>query len=336
MTALKEFQRLEAAGLWRNGANAQRRDVIVSLGEATLTITDLQDRPLAHWSLAAIVRKNPGAVPAVFYPDGDQDETLELAANETTMLEAIDKLRGALDRARPRPGRLRSLGIWGTLAATLAGLVIWGPNALQSHATRVVPEVNRKAIGQSLLKRIERLSGQTCRASGSAPLLARIAQRTGVEQLLIVREGVTTSLALPGGLILLNRSFIEDPEDPDVAAGAILAERIRAEAQDPLYALLNASGLKASVQLLTTGTLNEAILDAYAEATVAQVRPTVDEDRLLAAFVETNIASSPYAYAIDKTGETTLGLIEFDPMTHQETQPVLTDQQWVALQNICG
>ena len=35
MTALRKYARLEASGLWRSGADAQRRDVIVSIGDAS-------------------------------------------------------------------------------------------------------------------------------------------------------------------------------------------------------------------------------------------------------------------------------------------------------------
>ena len=58
MTALKEYDRIEATGLWRANADAQRREVIVSIGDATLTISDHNDRALAHWSLPAIERAN--------------------------------------------------------------------------------------------------------------------------------------------------------------------------------------------------------------------------------------------------------------------------------------
>ena len=93
MTAVTQYQRLEASGLWRASAEDQRREVIVSIGDATLVISDMNDRALTHWSLAAVERHNPGETPAVYGPDGDQTETLELAADEVEMIEAIEKLR---------------------------------------------------------------------------------------------------------------------------------------------------------------------------------------------------------------------------------------------------
>ena len=40
MTALSKYQRLESAGLWRQDADAQRRDVVVNLGDASLVLSD--------------------------------------------------------------------------------------------------------------------------------------------------------------------------------------------------------------------------------------------------------------------------------------------------------
>lgn len=60
MTALDKYVRLESGGLWRADANAQRRDVGISFGDATLVIADTAGRPVAHWSLPAITRLNPG------------------------------------------------------------------------------------------------------------------------------------------------------------------------------------------------------------------------------------------------------------------------------------
>ena len=126
-TALSKYQRLEAAGLWRADAEAQRIDVIVSVGEATLTMTDMRERVQAHWSIAAIARANPGQTPAIYHPDGDPGETLELPENETDMIVAIETLRNAIARQRPRPGRLRLYGVMASVLAVLLMGLFWLP-----------------------------------------------------------------------------------------------------------------------------------------------------------------------------------------------------------------
>lgn len=336
MTALKEYQRLEAAGLWRAKPEDQRRDVIVSIGDATLTITNMKDQPLAHWSLAAVERQNPGQYPAIYHPDGDPGETLELTKDETAMLDAIEKLRLAIEGARPHPGRLRSVSLLGSLGLITALLVFWLPGAMIRHTLTVVPEIKRKEIGQSLLGHIERVAGQACATPETMPILTRLATRTGARQIVVLRAGVISSLHLPGGIILLNRSLIEDHEDPAVAAGAVLVERARAQAKDPLGEVLNSGGVLASFRLLTTGKLDRNSLDRYAETMVSAPRPTLPDEKILAIFAQAAIPSTPYAYAQDITGEEVLGLIEADPMAGRVLEPVLNDRDWVQLQNICS
>ena len=48
MTVLAKYQRLECDAIWRAASDAQRQNVFVSLGDATLVIHDGADSALAH------------------------------------------------------------------------------------------------------------------------------------------------------------------------------------------------------------------------------------------------------------------------------------------------
>jgi len=177
MTALSEYQRLEATGLWRASPEAQRSEVIVSLGDATLVVSDMAERPLAHWSLPAIIRANPGERPAIYHPDGDPAETLELADSEAEMIAAIEKLRTAIARARPRPGRLRRMIALGITLTVVAGAVFWLPDQLRRHALAVVPPVKRAEIGENLFNQMRGVTGAPCFEPGGVAALDRLAER---------------------------------------------------------------------------------------------------------------------------------------------------------------
>ena len=56
----------------------------------------------------------------------------------------------------------------------------------------------------------------------------------------------------------------------------------------------------------------------------------------LARFEAASLRSTPYAYAVDITGERTLGLIEADPFAASAPDPVMNDSDWLRLQAICG
>lgn len=335
MTALTKYDRLEATALWRSGPDAQRREVVISIGEATLMITDLRtNAALTHWSLAAIERVGSG-MPAVYHPDGDPDETLEIDDSEAEMVEALETLRKAVDRARPKPGRLRWLGATLSISAVLALVLFWLPGALQSHALSVLPPVKQSEIGEALLARFARVGGAPCRAPGTETALRALAARTGVARITILPGGVSETLLLPGGTMLVNRTLVEDHEDPNVAAGFILAELTRRSETSALAELLSHAGLRGTTSLLTTGVMPDAALDAYAETALSKQRPATDHTGLLARFEAARLPAAPYAYAVDISGETTLPLIEADPLAGQVADPIMQDGDWLRLQAIC-
>ena len=336
MTALSKYTRIEATGLWRATPDVQRREVIVSIGDATLVITDLKDQALAHWSLAAIERANIGVRPAIYHPDGDPCETLELSETEGEMIDAIETLRRAVERTRPKPGRLRWVGMLMSFAVVAGFAIFWLPGAMRDHTLRVVPDVKRTSIGAALLKRIERVYGPVCADANGQAALARLASRLKAGKLSVVPDMPQPSLHLPGGMIILSRSVIEDYEEPDVAAGYVLTEMTNRRAADPLRDLLGIVGIRENFRLLTTGDVSDAALDRYAEHLMAQSPAVPKTAAHLAQFEAAALRSTPYAYAVDITGETVLTLIEGDPMNGRLTEPLLSDADWLRLQNICG
>ena len=337
MTALSDFARLEAAGIWRETEGAQRRDVIVSLGEASLTIFDMKDTALTHWSLAAVERLNPRESPALYSPGPESGEELELS--DDTIIDAIERVRSAVARRRPRSGRLRLAIMGGALALVLALGVFWLPDALIRHTASVVPPVARAAIGARLLSEIEKLTGPACVSAGGQVALSHLAERlfdTGNLRLVVLPDGLTGTAHLPGRTILLGRGLVEDHEDAEPAAGYLLAEVARIRALDPLLQLLRSAGPRAAFRLLTTGRLDDRTYRDHAAALIRAPRPPVGAAVLLPMFRAADLSSRPYAMARDISGETVLPLIEGDPFPQGTPRPVLSDGDWLRLQAICG
>ncbi len=337
MTALKEYARLEAPGVWRESPAIQRRDVFVSFGDATLVISDAAGRPLAHWSLAAVERANPGERPAVYVPGADATETLEI--DEAMMVEAIERVRLAVARRRPQPGRLRGGLLAGALALVLGLLVLVMPGALVRHTAGAVPPGARAEIGRQLLAEIGRSAGPPCTAEPGAGALARLSERLfgpGGARLVVLPEGPVSTAHLPGGVILANRRLIEDQPAPDVLAGFALAEAARAALADPLVRVLEDAGTIATFRLLTTGALPQGALARHAGRLMTRVPEPVPAEVLIPRFTAAHLPAAPYAYAIDPSGESVLDLIETDALRREAPAPLLSDDDWVRLQGICG
>lgn len=336
MTALTKYDRLEAIGLWRPDPDGQRREVIVSIGNATLVIADKNDQAITHWSLAAVARANPGVIPAVYHPDGDEGETLELPEYEGEMVSAIESLRTAISKSRPRPGRLRWLGISLSIAAVAAVMLLWLPSAMRDNTLRVVPQVKRETLGVALIERMQRVTGPMCNDAAGLRALRRFGARLETLKLAVVPALGRPALHLPGGVIVLDRSVLEDWDEPDVAAGYILSELATQVERDPLADLLDVVGPWENFRLLTTGEISDKALDDYAEHLMTTPVRAPDTANLLALFEASDVPATPFARAYDITGESTLDLIEGDPMKGRVTEPLLPDSTWLRLQNLCG
>ena len=336
MTALKQYEKLEAPGLWRETPEQQRREVHVSFGDTSLVIRDRHDAALAHWSLPAVRRLNPGQRPALFSPDPEGRETLEI--EDGTMTEAIETVRRAIDRRRPHPGRLRLAVLAGTVAALVALAVFWLPGALIRHSVRVVPFETRQEIGAELMAQIRRLAGRSCETAPGRRALDRLAARVlkgETARIEVLSEGLARATSLPGGIYILNKALVEDHEMPEVAAGYLIAEQLRREARDPLAKLLERAGGLAALRLLTTGHLGEETLRAHARFLLVERAPMPDDAALLERFRRVGFSSGPLAYELDITGETTLTLIEADPFANRPYTPLLNDADWLNLQAVC-
>lgn len=341
MTALRQYQRLESSGLWRESAQAKRQDVVVSFGKASLVIAQIRSgSAVAHWSLPAVTRLNPGRLPALYSPDPDGAEVLEL--DDPTMIDAIEQVRAALARRQSRPGRLRLVSVAVTLGATVALALWWFPPALERHTAAVLPAATNVDIGRRLLNDLAPDLGRICDTASGRRALERLRMRLAeprATRLLVASlpDGAMPQLqarVLPSGLVLIDRRLVETASGPDIVAGHVIAALQQAAARDPLVPILRAAGMRAQLQALTTGALPETALHgALAEAIAREPDPVSPQD-LAPRFEQARIPMTPFLETvpsdaiIEPSGES-------PAPENPGWAPVLADGDWVALQGIC-
>lgn len=93
---------------------------------------------------------------------------------------------------------------------------------------------------------------------------------------MILPQGLDGTRHLPGRIVLVGAPLLADAKGADGLAEAVLAERLRSEAADPLVAALRWAGLRATFRLLTTGSLPDGALRGYGESLLSQAQPPVD------------------------------------------------------------
>ncbi len=310
-TVLEKYQRLEAEGIWRPDADSQRRDVIVSIGEATLTISDPNETVLTHWSLPAIVRTNPGTRPAIYSTGAEASDTLEIS--DTEMIDSLERVFRAIRRGQARPGRLRG-GLFVLITLILLAIVfLWLPGAVIRYTASIIPDAPSASIGRAILADIPRVSGAPCASPAGTRALEALEARLfpgGKRRLIVLPSALTGTAHLPGGILLVGHELVEDYETPVPLAEALIAEDLEAALTDPVEAMLRDAGLMAAFRLLTTGKLAEEDLSRHAERLMLPSEPQVARGALRA------------AVGARELGEGT-------------TMPILNDSDWIALQQIC-
>ncbi len=335
MTALAEYERLESLGLWRESGSAQRREVVVSFGAASLVLSDKNDTPLSHWSLAAVRTLNKGDVPTLYAPDRQAEETLEI--DDSHMIEAIDKVRDSLRTARSHPGRLRWFLTGGIVLFLALFTVFWLPPVAADYAARVVPLAKQNQIGDDILRHSNRLTGRPCNAASSAKPLKELEKwlLPPGYQIQVVDMGAKFSTHFPGGHILINRSLVEEYAGPEVTAGFVLMELALAQEVSPMNLLFNSLGTRATLTFLASGSLNDTALTGFAQTRLTSPLHRPADDPMLMMFARAELTSSPFAHALDNRLATTRALVDGDPVK-SAYQPKLSDGDWIALQSICS
>lgn len=321
--------------LWRSPDSPQKRDVFITLGLSSLVIHDADAFPLSHWSLAAVRQIERRKSRAVYAPDRHGSETLEVEDPE--LIGRLAKIQARSKAGRPRSGRLRIAVALVIVAAVLALAALFLPMAMARYAVTVVPPEKQAKIGERLLEESRRVTGGHCQSPLAMPALSSLNSRLfrhGGAEIRIVPYGVAKSTSLPGGIILLHRSLIEDHDSAEALAGFALAEKIRLETEPALARLLQSSGMAVTFRLLTTGELDAAAVQTFAERHLNQGPAEVDPQALIAEFGKVSVSSAPYARAIGSPQSAELSRL--DPMAGKTPPPVLTLAEWTRLKGICG
>lgn len=340
MTALTAYERLECPGLWRATPLEQRREVVVSLRNTSLVLTDPKtEMPLSHWSLPALIRDGRAPGTAVYLPGPGSTESLEV--QDDTMIAALDRIISGLTRRRPHPGRLRGAIFGASLVALLAAGTLWLPGVLTRQTAAILPEPNLAELGQMALADLERLTGSPCKGGLGLRAASALSERLlgkGGGRIMVLRDGLRGALALPGGLIVISRDLVEAPPDAETAAGYVLAALVaRGDERAQSEAFLSHAGLIATFRLLTSGKLPEGAMDGIGERllTEAAELPGLPAQTLLPAFEAARLSPRAFAETLPGTGTLAKDLIAADPFAGLSPQPVLADGNWISLQSIC-
>ncbi|MEL6795095.1 MAG: M48 family metallopeptidase, partial [Pseudomonadota bacterium] len=276
-------------------------------------------------------------------------------------------------RGKATSGRSwRKVAIWTALAVGSIYAIVFHlvPNLADQMATLIPPEaevtMGEKMVDQFTGFFVEEDQEPFCSTpqgdAALAAMTARFEAAAGAHVPLTVRvldHGMVNAFALPGGQIVFFRGLLKEASTPEEAAGVLAHEIAHVYARDPTRLTLRSAGTAGLIGLLlgdfTGATVTVALSEALLRSGYQREAETAADDFANRLLTEQGLPTTPFANFFDKlaaeVGETPELLSHLS--THPELAgraaaaraadrigdapftPVLSDQEWVALQNIC-
>jgi Zn-dependent protease with chaperone function len=373
MTALTKYAKLEAEARYFDGESAHPREVVLCFGERSLVIMGFDDVVIAHWPLAslrAIGQRKDSAVQLV--PQRDSDERLMLSDRQ--MLNAIGAVCPDLyHRPVDRKGVRRAL-LWAGGAVTSLALIVFVLlPALAGQLAQLIPPEREQQLGDAVVDQLQTLLSLVgderpgiCDTSSGVAALDQMVTRLAADGRLpyplrvgVIDHGMINAMAVPGGRILLFRGLLEAASSPEEVAGILAHEVGHVVHHDPTREALRAAGTAGILGLLLGDVFGAGIVVVATDAVInasyqreAEIRADEIAYDLLA---KAELPSQPFAGFFikmkKKYGEMDgiLKLIASHPGLDGRAQraaaadrigeatyePVLNDQEWIALRGIC-
>lgn len=265
MTALDKYIRLEAVGQWREEPDQPPREVIVSFGNQTLVLSDFKENPLSHWALAATRRASLDGSKAVYSPDTEGFETLEV--DDSDMVEAIAQVSRLT--AAPVARKSRKFPAFLGLLAIVVAAIYFVPTLMRDQAIRMTEQDSARYLG------LEMLAGtalQHCSepSANSAEVILMSRLFDGNSYRLIVVKSGPEGVVFPGGLLVVGGEVLQNVSSAD-EFGNWLIDLTKTD-QQPLVDVFRSSSLKSVFQYISSGTIPQEDLDVAAQDLLRDAR----------------------------------------------------------------
>lgn len=257
MTAIDKYIRLEAVGQWKETPDDAGQEIIVSFGDATLVLSDFQETPTSHWALAGMRRLSLEGTKAVYSPDTQGFETLEI--DDAAMVEAISQVSRLTQTQTPK--KRRGYGLWVAFIFLLFGIAAIAPIAIRYQARAMTSPESARYIGYQMIDStgIDQCSNSEGNAARDL-LVERVFD--GDTHRLIISNEVQGSLVYPGGLIILGISELQGFLSPDDLSNWLINNSNIVDTT--LNAMFRQAPLMSMVNYISSGELRSEIIDDMA------------------------------------------------------------------------
>jgi predicted Zn-dependent protease len=344
-----------------DGASARAWPVSLRFADALEIVGG--DAVLARWPYEAIRRREaqPGVLRlgVTVGPDLARLDVTDLELQQQLALQCHD-----LDREREERGGTWKIVGWSLAAATsLALAAIFLVPLAAERLAGLVPAPLERRLGAAVDNQVRSMFGAgTCTSPAGDAALAKLTRelvRTSLQSVradvAVLRSAIPNAIALPGERVYLFDGLLRRAENPDEIAGVLAHELGHVAHRDSLKRLLQTGGTSFLLGLLFGDVTGGAAI-IIAARTMIDGSYSRDAERRADAFAADTMLAlgrspQPMGFLlrrIDKKGGIVPPFLPSHPVTEERLQalgsrpvermgpPLLSDDEWRALQAICG
>ena len=289
---------------------------------------------------------------------------LEYGEFPPEILEIADPEFGeVLGKRLPKKPRFLSVGFAILAVLLVPAIIYWGIPLASGWFAYFIPVSIEKQVGQYVIDEVFP-SRIVCKTDAGEQALEKLVSRLVpldseyVFQVEVVDSGLVNAIAFPGGNILLFRGLLEKSPSADAIAGVLAHEMQHVFQRHGTENLLNQVALSGLFKLLTVeaNAIAETLfagvrtlsllkytreLETEADALALQLlyQAGVDPVEMLAMFQVLKNHSSSLPESISTHPDMTSRMEKLEIIIDQKPDfvntPVLSEQSWESLQNIC-
>lgn len=302
----------------------------------------------------------------------DEDGGLRLrciTAEPLARLEVADSATAASIRARC-PSLLEGRGsgsIWPIVGWSLGAvcsivlIVLYGIPLLADRLAPLVPSAIERRIGDAVDRQVRAIfGGKVCaKSEGQAAFLKMVGKlveaggAAGPIEARVLSSRVPNAMALPGGKLYLFDGLLRRARNPDEIAGVMAHEIGHAERRDGMRALIRTSGTTYLFGLLFGDVMGGGAIIAGTQALLSashsrQAESDADDfaGRAMAKLGRPPTSMGELLLRVTGTGRGSI--LDSHPVSSERLKklrdlapavagpPLLTDEEWKALTQICG
>ena len=240
MTAIKKYTRLESSGRWRETHSSESIEVLITFGKTSVVLSDYNDNPLTHWSLAAIrlVSKDNGE--AIFSTDFENGEHLRV--NDPNMINAL-LLFINQEETHPKKNYRSVYFYFISFVVLSVAIILYFPSKLKELTASIISEQHESQLIEPFLQNHLQASGGACYSVKTETILTNmlnsVKKKNDIISISIVRNQEMNILHLPSGKLLMSEFFLKNALSQNILVSLIESELPKARERQPLRTLIN-------------------------------------------------------------------------------------------------